>query len=303
MVTAEVALALPALVIVVAALVTVILAVAAQLRCVAAAREGARAAARGETSAVVQQLAQRAAPDGAAVRISTGDETVTVMVSASVHPLGVPIADIRVSGEATALREPESQDSAWAATTAAGPGAGALMAAPVAALVVPWRRRARSSGSSRSSRSRCSRRPGRWGRRGQRRGLARCAADLVQRCSRHRTRLGSDTGNGTVYVVAMVGVLAVLAGGATLVAKAHVAQQRAAAAADLGALAGARALVDGTADPCTAAGQIVQRNGAQLAGCAIEGETVVITSAVTVRLGGLGLNDATARARAGPVPE
>ncbi|WP_194291596.1 TadE family type IV pilus minor pilin, partial [Cumulibacter manganitolerans] len=59
MVTAETALALPALVIVLGGLLTVIVAVSAQLRCVAAAREGARAAARGEPAAVVRQTALR----------------------------------------------------------------------------------------------------------------------------------------------------------------------------------------------------------------------------------------------------
>lgn len=106
-----------------------------------------------------------------------------------------------------------------------------------------------------------------------------------------------------MYAVAMIGVLAVLIGGASLVAKAYVAAQRAAAASDLGALAGARARVDGSGDPCTAAARIVERNGAQMIGCEIEGETVVITSSVAVTLGSFGLKDATAQARAGPVTE
>lgn len=255
MVTAEVALALPALVIVVVALITVVVAVAAQLRCVAAAREGARAAARGEPAAVVQQLARKAAPDGAQVSVRPGSETVTVVVTATVRPLGIRIAEIRVDGQATALQEPGGQNAAAAAIP----------------LLLPVLRRYRSKG------------------------------DLRGHGPRSRWR--SERGSGTVYAVAMIGVLAVLAAGTTLVAKAHVAYQRAAAAADLGALAGARALVDGTGDPCYAAAQIVQRNGAQLTGCAIEGETVVIDSTVAVSLGSFGLKDATARARAGPVPE
>ncbi len=104
-----------------------------------------------------------------------------------------------------------------------------------------------------------------------------------------------------MYAVALLVVLGVVAGGAAFVAKAFVAHQRAAAAADLGALAGARALVDGDGDPCAAAGEIVQRNGADLADCVIEGQTVLITSTVAVDLGGFGVREATARARAGPV--
>ena len=253
MVTAEIALALPALVIVVAALITVVVAVAAQLRCVAAAREGARAAARGESAAVVQQLAARAAPDGARVSVRAGGDTVTVVVRATVRPLGVRAAQIRVSGEATALQEP-------------GP-LSAAAALPVLLGSAAWRR----------------------------------AFSRNRRCGGWR-RFRSERGSGTVYAVAMIGVLAALTAAATLIAKAQVSYQRAAAAADLGALAGARALVDGSDDPCGAAARIVRRNGAELAGCAIEGETIVITSRVSVTLGSFGIEAAAARARAGPVP-
>lgn len=253
MVSAEVALALPALVIVVAALVTVIVAVTAQLRCVAAAREGARAAARGESAAVVQQVAARAAPDGANVNVATNGADVTVEVRAVVHPLGIRMTEINVAGTATALLEPQST-----AATASGISLGSA----VLAWLSTDRRRVR----------------------------------------RHRLR-HDERGSGTVYAVAMLGVLTVLIAGGALLAKAHVAQQRAAAAADLGALAGAQALLDGTDDPCAAAARIVHRNDAQLAECVIDGETIIITSAVAVSLGGLGVHEATARARAGPVPD
>lgn len=263
-VSAEIALALPTLVIVVAVLITVVVAVAAQLGCVAAAREGARAAARGESATMVQQLAREAAPDGARVSVRSGDETVTVVVTATVRPLGIRIAEVRVRGEATALQEPDAED------TSAADLAGLLLMPLVAGPAQVARR------------------------------VRRCGRQRRRRTRRH-LRADSERGSGTVYAVAMIGVLAVVAGAATLVAKAHVAYQRAAAAADLGALAGARALVDGTAEPCAAAAQIVQRNQAVLAGCVIEGQTIVITSRVAVRLGSLGLKDATARARAGPV--
>lgn len=112
MVTAETALALPALVIVLAALITVVVAVSAQLRCVAAAREGARAAARGENAATVQRLATSQAPESARVQQSDGGETVTVTVTARVHPLGLRIAVISVQGSATAQREPDAESAA-----------------------------------------------------------------------------------------------------------------------------------------------------------------------------------------------
>lgn len=264
MVTAEVALALPALVIVVAALLSVIAAVAGQLRCVAAAREGARAAARGESAEVVQQLTIRAAPEGAQVDVSSAADTVTVVVTASVHPLGVSVAEIQVSGQATALREPEP----------ATPGASMATLGPWLP-VLAWRLRMRD-------------------------GPRRARSEASSRRRQRRSGAG-DRGSGTVYAVALLAVLGVVAGGVAFVAKAYVAQQRAAAAADLGALAGARALVDGVSDPCAAADQIVQRNGADLADCVIEGQTVLITSSVAVDLGGFGVREATARARAGPV--
>ncbi len=62
MVTAETAVVLPVLLLVLAAVVAAVLVVGAQLRCVDAAREGARAAARGEDPAAVQALVARVAP-------------------------------------------------------------------------------------------------------------------------------------------------------------------------------------------------------------------------------------------------
>lgn len=285
MVTAEVALALPALIVVVAALVTVVVAVAAQLRCVAAAREGARAAARGEPAAVVHQLASRAAPAGARITVGSAGKTVTVSVTARIRPLGVRLAQFTVHGEATGLREPDGAEPVA--------GAGLLLALPVRG-----RLRSRSGCRWRLPQPTAPPRRFRWG---CRRWLAQPTAP--PRRSRSRSRWRADRGSGTVYVVAMLGVLGALTAGAVLVGKAHVAQQQAATAADLGALAGARALVDGTGDPCAAAAAIVHRNGAQLTGCVVEGENLLVSTTVPVGLGSLGLQNATARARAGPVPE
>jgi Flp pilus assembly protein TadG len=106
MVTAETAVVLPVLLLVLAGAVAAVTVVGAQLRCVDAAREGARAAARGEPAAVVEAVISRAAPDGATDVVSLGAEQVTVTVSARIAPLGpVPLA-ITVSAEAVAIREP-----------------------------------------------------------------------------------------------------------------------------------------------------------------------------------------------------
>lgn len=103
--TAETAVALPALVLLVAMLVWGVVAAAAQIRCVDAARVGARAAARGDGNAVA--LARAAAPPGASVSVSTGGDTVRVTVEApSPAPgrLGGALS-VRLHAEAAAARE------------------------------------------------------------------------------------------------------------------------------------------------------------------------------------------------------
>jgi Flp pilus assembly protein TadG len=106
MVTAETAVVLPVLLLVLAGAVAAVTVVGAQLRCVDAAREGARAAARGEPVAVVEAVVARAAPDGASTSVSVGAEEVRVTVSVRIAPWGpVPLA-VTVSAEAVALREP-----------------------------------------------------------------------------------------------------------------------------------------------------------------------------------------------------
>jgi Flp pilus assembly protein TadG len=106
MVTAETAVVLPVLLVVLAGAVAAVTLVGAQLRCVDAAREGARAAARGESVAVVTALAERAAPEGAVITVSPDGEEVRVTVSARIAPLGPVPLRIPVSAEAVALREP-----------------------------------------------------------------------------------------------------------------------------------------------------------------------------------------------------
>ncbi len=107
MVTAEAALVLPVLVLVLAGAVAVLTVVGAQLRCVDAAREGARAAARGEAAADVVAAVERGAPDGAAVATAPGqDGLVTVTVRAPVRPLGTALLSVTVESTATARIEP-----------------------------------------------------------------------------------------------------------------------------------------------------------------------------------------------------
>ncbi len=106
MVTAETAVVLPVLLFVLLCAVAAVTVVGAQLRCVDAAREGARAAARGETAAVVVELAGRIAPDGAVTTVRPAGDRVRVTVSVQLSPLGPVPLRTRVSAEAVAQREP-----------------------------------------------------------------------------------------------------------------------------------------------------------------------------------------------------
>lgn len=110
--TAETAVLLPVLVVVLAAAVWVLACVAAQLKCVDAARGAARAAARGDTAADVRAVGERLAPPGAAVQVSSGDGVVRVLVTAQARPFGSVLAVLpamSVSGRATAALEPGAE--------------------------------------------------------------------------------------------------------------------------------------------------------------------------------------------------
>jgi Flp pilus assembly protein TadG len=111
MVTAETAVVLPVLLLVLAGAVAAMIAVGAQLRCVDAAREGARSAARGDPAATVSAVASHVAPAGAVVAVRAGGDQVQVTVSALVRPLGGLPISVRVSASAAAGREPGEVDS------------------------------------------------------------------------------------------------------------------------------------------------------------------------------------------------
>src|SRR3569833_4685867 len=89
MVTAETAVVLPVLLLVLAAAVAAVTVVGAQLRCVDAAREGARAAARGETFAVVKRVTAQTAPPGAVTGVLDAGDEVRVVVSAEIALFGL----------------------------------------------------------------------------------------------------------------------------------------------------------------------------------------------------------------------
>ncbi|WP_176611599.1 TadE family type IV pilus minor pilin [Actinomadura sp. WMMB 499] len=96
MATAEIAVALPSLVLVTAIVLWGMTAVATQLTCNDAARTGARAAARGEPLPAVREMVAQAVPEGATVKVTRDAATVHVDVSVHVEPpAGLPALTVR----------------------------------------------------------------------------------------------------------------------------------------------------------------------------------------------------------------
>jgi len=106
MVTAELAVAMPAVVVVLALSLWAFGLGVDQVRCVDAARAAARAAARGDSASQATALAVRAAPQGASVEVTVTADSAIVSVTAPVRGIGswMP-APFRPAGTATAARE------------------------------------------------------------------------------------------------------------------------------------------------------------------------------------------------------
>ncbi|MEV4094563.1 TadE family type IV pilus minor pilin [Streptosporangium saharense] len=109
-VTAETAVALPALVVVLAAALWAVAAAGVRLECVDAARAGARAASRGEPLDRVRGGVLAAVPTGAQVTVTRGPETTRVEVSVTVTPgWGVSLPGITVHATAVSATEPGAE--------------------------------------------------------------------------------------------------------------------------------------------------------------------------------------------------
>jgi hypothetical protein len=102
-VTAEAAVAVPALVVFAMALVWALMAASAQIQCVDGARAGARAAARSEPRAATLAAARSAAPAGARVTVRRAGDLWRVRVEA--HTPGPGTLALTLSAEAAALAE------------------------------------------------------------------------------------------------------------------------------------------------------------------------------------------------------
>ena len=117
-------------------------------------------------------------------------------------------------------------------------------------------------------------------------------------------RSRAEAGTGTVLTVVLVGALLILLPLALAVVTAVQANQRARAAADLGAIAAAGSFIHGVdaTRSCARGADLVTRNRASPAGCLIlpDGRTTV-TAHVAVDLPILGHRIASASSRAGPI--
>ncbi|GAA0968706.1 hypothetical protein GCM10009555_014530 [Acrocarpospora macrocephala] len=106
-VTAEIAVALPALVVVLGAALWAVAVVCAQLECVDAARAGARAAARGESVDAVRAVVLRWAPEGAQATVVVHGDLARVEVIAKIRPVaGLLVPPFTVSATASSATEP-----------------------------------------------------------------------------------------------------------------------------------------------------------------------------------------------------
>ncbi|MGV8965997.1 MAG: TadE family type IV pilus minor pilin [Cellulomonas sp.] len=105
-VTVELAVALPAVALLLAAVLVLTSAAVGQLRCADAARAGARAAALGEQPAEVRAIAEHVAGREAVIGVDTGAGWVTVTVSRAVGVGPFAGAPLRARATATARVEP-----------------------------------------------------------------------------------------------------------------------------------------------------------------------------------------------------
>lgn len=114
------------------------------------------------------------------------------------------------------------------------------------------------------------------------------------------SRLSGDRGAGAVLVLSVAALLVLVASvGAALLGVA-VARQRAAAVADLAALAAASHVLEGEAAACAWASRLADADGGRLRSCRLRGDVAEVVAQVRPP-GAIGrLGTATSQARAGP---
>lgn len=111
MVTAETAVALTGLVVILLAMLWVVALVGYQARCLDAARDAARAMARGESAAASKAEASRAAPRGARIRVELAGDLAVATVNLRARPpwpVLSAIPAVPVQAKAFVVIEPSS---------------------------------------------------------------------------------------------------------------------------------------------------------------------------------------------------
>ena len=111
---------------------------------------------------------------------------------------------------------------------------------------------------------------------------------------------GADRGAGSILVLSAVAVVLTAALAVLTFAAGYDARHRAAAAADLAALAGAGQVRLGVEPACSLARTVAAANGGVLHSCEVEGEQVVVSVAAAIVGPTRWLPDPVRRARAGP---
>jgi secretion/DNA translocation related TadE-like protein len=125
-VTAELAIAMPALVLLLATMLATVTVAMNQMRCIDAARAAARAAARNETAASVVAIGRAVGPPDSRVTVTDSGGRVVVTVSASVGLRLPGSPGVRVESQAVAVREVGGElanigSTTAGSTTTAGP--------------------------------------------------------------------------------------------------------------------------------------------------------------------------------------
>jgi secretion/DNA translocation related TadE-like protein len=114
-------------------------------------------------------------------------------------------------------------------------------------------------------------------------------------------REAGDRGSGTLWVLAILGVIWFVATAAMTVGGVRVARHRAYGAADLAALGAAAHAADGSGRACGMAARIARGSGGLMRRCRLHGRVADVWVTSDVRLGPpLGRLTVNARARAGP---
>lgn len=118
----------------------------------------------------------------------------------------------------------------------------------------------------------------------------------------------SQRGSMTVMVAATVAVVVMALSGLVVLVDVAATVHRAAATADLAALAAAHARVSGDPGPCSSGEAVTGANGAWLRSCQLhEDDSVAVVVQVPIPVGRAtavltGAGSVTARSRAGPAP-